>query len=153
MSTNGKTIHIAIRFFFVHDRIKAREVVLEYKPTGDMVEGIMTKPLQGELFLKINIPKECEAQLEESVYLRSKSCTSCASDSFATREILTTQIQLERPHLAEQLSLQRLGHDTFNHVISRSIFKHHFSSLDAIMYKEEVDCNVDRLSICAHAFI
>jgi hypothetical protein len=50
MSTSEKTRHIAIRFFFVNDRIEAREVVLEYMPTGDMIADIMTKPLQGDLF-------------------------------------------------------------------------------------------------------
>jgi hypothetical protein len=53
MSTSERTRHIAIRFFFVKDRIETKEVVLEYLPTTEMIADVMTKPLQRELFRKM----------------------------------------------------------------------------------------------------
>jgi hypothetical protein len=52
-STSARTRHIAIRFFFVKDRIDSKEVEVVYKATGEMIADIMTKPLQGELFRKM----------------------------------------------------------------------------------------------------
>jgi hypothetical protein len=52
-STSEKTRHIAIRYFFVKDRIDAGEVVVEYLPTEQMVANVMTKPLQGTLFRRL----------------------------------------------------------------------------------------------------
>jgi hypothetical protein len=52
-STSARTRHIAIRYFFVKDRVDAGEVEIEYLPTGDMRADIMTKPLQGDLFKRM----------------------------------------------------------------------------------------------------
>ena len=52
-SDSKRTKHINTRFFFVHDRIKKGEVVLQYTPTEDMVADFFTKPLQGNLFLRM----------------------------------------------------------------------------------------------------
>jgi len=52
-STNSKTRHIAIRYFFVKDRIDAGEVALEHLPTEQMLADMLTKPLQGTLFRKL----------------------------------------------------------------------------------------------------
>jgi len=49
-STSDRTRHIAIRYFWVKDRIAAREMKVEYLPTANMLADILTKPLQGELF-------------------------------------------------------------------------------------------------------
>jgi hypothetical protein len=49
-STSARTRHVAIRYFFVKDRVEAGEVVIEYLPTEVMSADIMTKPLQGDLF-------------------------------------------------------------------------------------------------------
>lgn len=49
-STSARTRHIAIRFFFVKDRVDAGELTIEYEPTESMVADSMTKPLQGHLF-------------------------------------------------------------------------------------------------------
>ena len=38
--------------FFVADRVAAKEVTIEYCPTGDMIADYFTKPLQGSLFKK-----------------------------------------------------------------------------------------------------
>ena len=52
-STSEKSRHIAIRYFWVTDRIESGEVLLEYLRTEDMMADIMTKPLQGALFRKM----------------------------------------------------------------------------------------------------
>jgi Reverse transcriptase (RNA-dependent DNA polymerase) len=49
-STSARTRHVAIRYFFVKDRIESGEIEIEYLPTEVMRADIMTKPLQGELF-------------------------------------------------------------------------------------------------------
>jgi hypothetical protein len=45
-----RTRHIAIRFFFVKDRIELGEVKLQHLGTDEMVADLLTKPLQGEKF-------------------------------------------------------------------------------------------------------
>jgi hypothetical protein len=52
-STSARTRHIAIRYFFVKDRVDSKEVEVVYKPTGEMRADIMTKPLQGDLFRRM----------------------------------------------------------------------------------------------------
>ncbi len=56
MQENGKascskcTKHINIRYFFITDRIKKKELRVEWLPTENMIADYMTKPLQGSLF-------------------------------------------------------------------------------------------------------
>jgi hypothetical protein len=50
---SSRTRHVAIRYFFVKDFVDRKEVVIEFMPTEDMVADILTKPLTGELFLKL----------------------------------------------------------------------------------------------------
>jgi hypothetical protein len=52
-SSGKRTRHIAIRYFFVADRIQSGELRMEYCPTGDMVADFFTKPLQGALFRRL----------------------------------------------------------------------------------------------------
>ena len=52
-SSGRRTRHINIRYFFVSDRIKQKELRVEYCPTEDMVADLLTKPLQGSLFRKL----------------------------------------------------------------------------------------------------
>ena len=52
-SNSGRTRHIAIRYFFVADRIQTGEIKVEYMCTGDMIADILTKPLQGSLFRRL----------------------------------------------------------------------------------------------------
>jgi hypothetical protein len=52
-STSERTRHVNIRYFFIHDRIKSGEVEIKHMPTGEMLSDILTKPLQGTLFLKL----------------------------------------------------------------------------------------------------
>jgi hypothetical protein len=52
-SNSDKTKHIAVRFYFVADRMKNGEIKVEYLRTGDMVADILTKPLQGAKFYEL----------------------------------------------------------------------------------------------------
>jgi hypothetical protein len=49
-SSGKRTHHINICYFFVANRISADEVRVDYCPTGEMIGGFFTKPLQGSLF-------------------------------------------------------------------------------------------------------
>jgi hypothetical protein len=51
-SSGKRTKHINIRYFFVMDRIRKKELTVEWCPTNDMIGDFMTKPLQGHLFQK-----------------------------------------------------------------------------------------------------
>ena len=51
-SSTKRTRHLNIRYFFVTDRIQAKELTVEYCPTGDMWADVFTKPLQGAAFVK-----------------------------------------------------------------------------------------------------
>ena len=60
-SSGWHTWHIDIKYFFITNRVKRRDICIEYCPTGDMVADFFTKPLQGSLFHKLcsiilNIP-------------------------------------------------------------------------------------------------
>ena len=56
MSTNGRTSctgnsrHINVRYFFVVDKVKQKEIEIKYCPTELMIADYFTKPLQGKLF-------------------------------------------------------------------------------------------------------
>jgi hypothetical protein len=52
-SSSKRTIHIAIRYFFIADRVKSKEIRIEYCPTGIMIADYFTKPLQGMIFRKL----------------------------------------------------------------------------------------------------
>ena len=51
-SSSKRTKHINMRFFFATDRIVARDVSVEWCPTGQMTGDFWTKPLQGSAFKK-----------------------------------------------------------------------------------------------------
>ena len=52
-SNSERTRHIAVRFYFLADRIASKEIRMEYLQTTDMLADILTKPLQGQLFIKL----------------------------------------------------------------------------------------------------
>ena len=52
-ATSPRTRHIAVRFFFVKDRMDKKEIKLDYISTNDMLADILTKPLQGSLFKRL----------------------------------------------------------------------------------------------------
>ena len=49
-SSGKRTKHIAIRYFFVTDRIAKGDVSIDWCPTEDMTADFWAKPLQGALF-------------------------------------------------------------------------------------------------------
>jgi hypothetical protein len=51
-SSSERTRHIEARFFFAHDRLSKKELVLKHCPDPEMVADLLTKPLQGSLFQK-----------------------------------------------------------------------------------------------------
>ena len=52
-STNERTRHINIRYFFAKDKIESGELKIEYLQTEDMIADLLTKPLQGEKFRRL----------------------------------------------------------------------------------------------------
>ena len=52
-SNSERTRHIAIRFFFISDRVNSNEIKLQYMETENMLADVLTKPLQGELFRRL----------------------------------------------------------------------------------------------------
>ena len=52
-ATAQRTRHINIRYFWITDYVDRGEMCLEYMPTGDMIADGLTKPLQGQEFLRM----------------------------------------------------------------------------------------------------
>jgi len=52
-SNSERTKHIAMRYFFIKDRIDKKEINVKYLETENMISDILTKPLQGNLFRKL----------------------------------------------------------------------------------------------------
>ena len=52
-TNSEKSRHIAIRFYFVTDNITRGDIKVSYTPTTDMIADLFTKPLQGNLFIKL----------------------------------------------------------------------------------------------------
>ena len=48
-----KSRHINVRYFWLRDRIEANEIIVEHKPTEDMLADALTKPLTGSLFTRM----------------------------------------------------------------------------------------------------
>ena len=44
--------HVRIKYFFIADKVKNKELEILYCPTGEMIAGFYTKPLQGALLFK-----------------------------------------------------------------------------------------------------
>jgi hypothetical protein len=52
-SSGKRTRHMNVRYFFIADRVKSKEIRIEYCPTGIMLADYFTKPLQGLLFRQL----------------------------------------------------------------------------------------------------
>jgi hypothetical protein len=52
-SSGRRTRHINIRYYFITDCIKRKQLQVAYCPTSDMIADFFTKPLQGALFKKM----------------------------------------------------------------------------------------------------
>jgi hypothetical protein len=51
--TSERTRHIKIRHFFIKQFLETGEIEIKYCPTDLMIADILTKPLQGDRFLRI----------------------------------------------------------------------------------------------------
>ena len=91
LANNGKasssrcTRHIHIRYFFVTDRVKNKEIEIHYCPTKEMLGNFFTKPLQGALFIKfrnsiLGISEEEYRQYKEDYY-KAKEIKQSATSS------------------------------------------------------------------------
>lgn len=84
-STSTRTRHVNIRFYFINDRIKLKEVVVVSKSSEDMVADIMTKPLSRPVFEKLrdillNNDKSIDAVGCTNV-IQEKEDTGCIKDT------------------------------------------------------------------------
>ena len=50
---SSQTRHIGIKFFFTSDLLSRKEITIQYCPTEDMIADLLTKPLQGNQFIKL----------------------------------------------------------------------------------------------------
>ena len=50
-SSSKRTKHMNVRYFFIMDRIKNKEVSLHHCGTESMIADYFTKPLQGKKFM------------------------------------------------------------------------------------------------------
>lgn len=51
-SINSRTRHFDIALYFAKDRVESGEICIKYCPTEEMFADLLTKPLQGKLFMK-----------------------------------------------------------------------------------------------------
>ena len=58
-SSRKRTMHINVQYFFVNDRIAAKELNTRYYPTLDIIRDYFTKPFKGKLFRKFRNPILC----------------------------------------------------------------------------------------------
>ena len=77
-SSGKRTRHINIRYFFVHDRVDAGEVSIQYCPTGDMLADYFTKPLQGSKFQQF---RNLIMNVNPPIASRSQDCRSVLGES------------------------------------------------------------------------
>jgi len=50
---SARTRHMDIRFFWLTDRVKSGEIQIVHVPTELMLADMLTKPLQGEAFMRL----------------------------------------------------------------------------------------------------
>ena len=52
-SKNGKLKHMAVRYYFIHGQIEQNIVKIKYCKTSDMIADSLTKPLNGQSFIRL----------------------------------------------------------------------------------------------------
>ena len=52
-SKNGKLKHMAVRYYFIHGQIEQNIVKIKYCKTSDMIADLLTKPLNGQSFIRL----------------------------------------------------------------------------------------------------
>jgi hypothetical protein len=70
MNTSKRTRHYYIKYFYISDLIKKKEVSIKYCPTDAMIADYMTKPLTGQKF-KLFCEKILNIQTSEAHQLGS----------------------------------------------------------------------------------
>jgi hypothetical protein len=50
---NDKSKHIKIRYYWLKERVREGEVIIQYIPTDQMLADLMTKSVQGKLFIEL----------------------------------------------------------------------------------------------------
>jgi hypothetical protein len=53
IASASRVKHIDAKYFFLADRVKAGDIRVVYKPTEEMVADVLTKPLQGKVFVDL----------------------------------------------------------------------------------------------------
>jgi hypothetical protein len=51
--TSQRSQHIDIKYFFLRDQTIEKDITIQYTPTEEMIADILTKPLQGNQFIKL----------------------------------------------------------------------------------------------------
>jgi hypothetical protein len=129
-SSGKRTRHINVRYFFIADRVKSKEVRIEYCPTGIMLADYFTKPQQGLLFrqmrdmimgnIDIALPTDKTvsttdqsngipvgtAPLESRSVLRNKDVTDVLTDRPSTPTTTNDEHSSELKNTSDRLSSQ-----------------------------------------------
>lgn len=94
-STSERTKHVDRKYFFVHDRINAGEVVPRYKNTKEMIADIMTKPLQGTLFMEMRskLMNESLQKSVSTVHLSLQECVGFVTPGLQHKDFKTPGLQ------------------------------------------------------------
>ena len=50
--TSFRTRHICIEYHFIRDAVLGQQIHMEYVPSADNPDDVMTKPLRGPVFLR-----------------------------------------------------------------------------------------------------
>ena len=87
LETNGSlsigkaSRHVKIKYFFITDKVKSKELRIMYCPTKQMIAYFFTKPLQGELyFTHRNVIlgiQECDMPLYINIYREYRESIRC----------------------------------------------------------------------------
>mmetsp|Transcript_17536 Transcript_17536/g.46698 ORF Transcript_17536/g.46698 Transcript_17536/m.46698 type:complete len:165 (+) Transcript_17536:762-1256(+) len=90
---SSRSRHIAIRYFFIHDKIKDGEVQVIHRPSEELTADVLTKPLATERFNTLR-----DALLGSSICACSRSVLEIARerDLRRTRELANTSERNER---------------------------------------------------------
>jgi hypothetical protein len=94
-----KSRHITIKYYFVTDRVAAKELKITKCDTDDMIADYFTKPLQGSKFKKfrdliLNVAAECTTD--------TSTTKECVETNGTINEItaITTAVRRERKKLS-----------------------------------------------------
>ena len=88
-SSGKRTRHINVRYFFIADRVKSKEVRIEHCPTGIILDDYFTKPQQGKLF------KQMRDMIMGNIDIALPTDTVSSSASDKASGIPTTTTPLE----------------------------------------------------------